>query len=71
MPFPKFSIFAVLLTALLLPAAAFAQEQQEDSLVRLDYAQTAELLEINGQSIRKVVGPARFFHNNTTVTTTH
>ena len=65
MPFRKFPIFAVLLTALLLPAAAFAQEQQEDSLVRLDYAQTAELLEINGQSIRKVVGPARFFHNNT------
>lgn len=65
MPFRKFPIFAVLLTALLFPAVAFAQEQQEDSLVRLDYAQTAELLEINGQSIRKVVGPARFFHNNT------
>ena len=43
----------------------YAQEQQEDSLVRLDYGESAELLEINGQNIRKVIGEARFFHNNT------
>ena len=33
--------------------------------MRLDYGESAELLEIDGQNIRKVIGEARFFHNNT------
>ena len=58
--------------SLLLPAmfslGASAQEQQkepEDSLVRLLSGKSAQLLEIDGMSYRKIVGPARFFHNNT------
>ncbi len=61
----SFIALAIILPALMLPSVLRAQEQQEDSLVRLDYAQTAELLEIDGQNVRKVVGPAQFFHNNT------
>ena len=64
------NIFSILL-ALVLPAVlslrVSAQEQQEpeDSLVRLLSGKSAQLLEIDGMSYRKIVGPARFFHNNT------
>ena len=64
------NIFSILLT-LVLPAVlslrVSAQEQQEpeDSLVRLLSGKSAQLLEIDGMSYRKIVGPARFFHNNT------
>ena len=36
-----------------------------DSLVRLVEAKSAHLIEMNGNSFRKVVGPATFLHNNT------
>ena len=36
-----------------------------DSLVRLVEAQSAHLIEVDGVSLRKVVGPATFLHNNT------
>ena len=36
-----------------------------DSLVRLVEAQSAHLIEVDGVSMRKVVGPATFLHNNT------
>ena len=56
------------LTALsLLGAAAvpvWAQEKK-DSLVTLVSAKSAQLIERNGESFRKVTGPARFLHNNT------
>lgn len=42
-----------------------AQEEKKDSLVTLVSAKSAQLIEKNGQSFRKVVGPARFLHNNT------
>lgn len=48
--------------------SGFAQQKQKeeaDTLVRLMEANSAHLLEIDGVSYRKVVGPARFFHNNT------
>ncbi len=52
-----------------LPTALIAQRtppgQSPDNVVTLLSAQTAELLEIRGQSVRKVVGPARFYHNRT------
>ena len=65
MSFFRILIFPLLfLAAFLLPAEMSGQEQQ-DSLVRLDYGESAELLEINGQNIRKVIGKASFFHNNT------
>ena len=58
---------AACLPVFLTSVQSYAQEmqEQEDSLVRLDYGESAELLEIDGQNIRKVIGEARFFHNNT------
>ncbi len=41
------------------------QKEEADSLVRLIEANSAHLQEINGISYRKVIGPARFLHNNT------
>lgn len=41
------------------------QKEQTDSLVRLLSATRMEQVDRNGQNYRKVVGPARFLHNNT------
>ena len=63
--------FLTFMLMLLLPAlysmGVFAQEKEEpeDSLVRLLSGKSAQLLEIDGMSYRKITGPARFFHNNT------
>ena len=38
---------------------------QKADKVRLISAESAQLIEKDGQSFRKVVGPAKFFHNNT------
>ena len=62
------SIALSLLLPVMFSLGASAQEQQkepEDSLVRLLSGKSAQLLEIDGMSYRKIVGPARFFHNNT------
>ena len=40
-------------------------QERKDSLVTLVSAKSAQLIEKNGQSFRKVTGPARFLHNNT------
>lgn len=65
----RFLTFALmmLMPALTALAGLSAQEkeEQEDSLVRLLSGKSAQLLEINGMSYRKITGPARFFHNNT------
>lgn len=57
------------LPVLLLSFTAYAQTQEkeepEDSIVILISSKKAQLLEINGQSLRKVTGPATFLHNNT------
>ena len=44
--------------------SAWGQERK-DSLVTLVSAKSAQLIERNGESFRKVTGPARFLHNNT------
>ena len=62
------SIAAIFLFLCLPSFRTGAQEQaeeHEDSLVRLLSGKSAQLLEIDGMSYRKIVGPARFFHNNT------
>ncbi len=41
------------------------KDEPEDSLVRLISGKSAQLLEIDGVNYRKIVGPARFLHNNT------
>lgn len=56
-------LFALLL-AYVVPMSA-QQTSQTDSLVRLMSAQSAQLIEDKGVSYRKVVGPARFLHNDT------
>lgn len=56
------SIILLLITSL----SAFSQNQeQEDSLVVLMSSKSAQLVDIKGASYRKVIGPARFLHNNT------
>lgn len=43
----------------------FARQQDQDSLVVLLSAKSAQMVDIEGASYRKVVGPARFLHNDT------
>ena len=51
--------------ALLLSLTAAALPLKGQDKVQLISAQSAQLLEKDGQDFRKVVGPAKFFHNNT------
>lgn len=52
--------------ALLAGLSVHAQQtEQRDSLVQLLSSQSAQMVDIEGNSYRKVVGPARFLHNNT------
>ena len=44
--------------------SVLAQESQ-DSLVVLVSSKSAQMVDVEGASYRKVVGPARFLHNNT------
>ncbi len=59
------------LVLLLLTAAAFSaaaqdrKKEEEEEKVLLLSAKSAQLIEERGQNYRKVVGPARFLHNNT------
>lgn len=54
------------LVALLAGLSVHAQQtEQRDSLVQLLSSQSAQMVDIKGNSYRKVVGPARFLHNNT------
>ena len=57
------SLTLTLLAAAILPLRA--QEQKEDEKVLLLSAQSAQLIDQNGENFRKVIGPAKFFHNNT------
>lgn len=60
----KFIIF--LLLVLHFQIDGYAQNSAgADSLVRLIEAKSAHLIEVNGVSYRKIVGPATFLHNNT------
>ena len=62
-------VLLTLCAVLALPIGLVAQRtpsgQSPDNVVTLLSAQSAELMEVRGQSIRKVVGPARFYHNKT------
>ena len=57
----------VVMLALMAGFPLFAQQQQEeqDSLVVLISAKSAQMVDIEGASYRKVLGPARFLHNDT------
>ena len=54
-----------LLVALAATVSAYAQQDQTDSLVVLLSSKSAQMVDVEGASYRKVVGPARFLHNNT------
>ncbi len=60
-------IFIVMLAALAgFPVSAQQrQEEQQDSLVLLISAKSAQMVDIEGAAYRKVIGPARFLHNDT------
>ena len=63
------SILRLLLPAVLVCASGISvsaqQQEDKDSLVVLISAKSAQVVLRDGNSFRKVVGPARFFHNNT------
>ena len=65
MRFLKNIIICMLALVAGLPLAAQQKSQQEDSLVVLLSAKSAQMVDIEGASYRKVVGPARFLHNDT------
>ena len=44
---------------------SYAQREDTDSLVVLISSKSAQVVDVDGNSYRKVIGPARFFHNNT------
>ena len=57
--------FIAVALALLTGLSMYAQKnEQRDSLVTLLNSQSAQMVDIEGNSYRKVVGPARFLHNN-------
>ena len=56
-----FTIIATVLSVL----PVLAQKEGQDSLVVLVSSKSAQMVDVEGASYRKVVGPARFLHNNT------
>lgn len=62
------SIVSMLLPVMLLCVTglrSYAQREDTDSLVVLISSKSAQVVDVDGNSYRKVIGPARFFHNNT------
>ena len=59
----RFLITIIAAVTSLLPA--LAQSESQDSLVVLVSSKSAQMVDVEGASYRKVVGPARFLHNNT------
>lgn len=56
----------IVITLLHFQIEGYAQNSASaDSLVRLVEARSAHLIEVDGTSYRKIVGPATFLHNNT------
>ena len=54
-----------IITAVLTALPVLAQKEGQDSLVVLVSSKSAQMVDVEGASYRKVVGPARFLHNNT------
>ena len=58
-------IVLILLSVILAGVDVLAQQQSQDSVVVLISSTSAQAVDVDGASYRKVVGPARFLHNNT------
>ena len=57
---------AVVIVSGVFPAVLSAQTTDDsDSLVVLISSKSAQVVDVEGSAYRKVIGPARFFHNNT------
>ena len=63
-PLPHILLSALLLLAAAPPSGTQEHKKEEDT-VKLISAQSAQLIEKDGENYRKVVGPARFLHNGT------
>ena len=55
----------LLFLALFASVSVFAQQEQTDSLVVLLSSKSAQMVDVEGASYRKIIGPARFLHNDT------
>ena len=62
--FRKAAYILVTILSLLYSIHIYAQEQK-DSLVILMSATSAQMVDVEGASYRKIIGPARFLHNGT------
>lgn len=61
-----YRLLTVIVSALMACLSLSAQEQEKkDSLVVLLSSKSAQMVDVEGARYRKVVGPARFLHNNT------
>ena len=59
-------IAVAVVAAAVFPCVASAQMTDDsDSLVVLISSKSAQVVDVEGSAYRKVIGPARFFHNNT------
>ncbi len=58
-------LFLIIFQFLSVTLLSQQKREERDSLVRLVEAGSAQILEVDGVSFRKVTGNARFFHNNT------
>ena len=57
---------AIVLAVTVFPCVLSAQMSDDsDSLVVLVSSKSAQVVDVEGSAYRKVIGPARFFHNNT------
>ena len=63
MRFPKYLITFIL--ALVVGFSLVLNAQDKDSLVVLLSSKSAQMVDVKGASYRKVIGPARFLHNDT------
>lgn len=61
----KLSFFIAALLACLSLSAQNQKQEDKDSLVVLLSSKSAQMVDVEGARYRKVVGPARFLHNNT------
>ena len=64
MNFLKRLIYISAAILLCVPVAA-QQERQQDSLVVLLSSKSAQMVDVEGARYRKIIGPARFLHNET------
>ena len=58
-------ILSTILASVFSLLPVLAQSESQDSLVVLVSSKSAQMVDVEGASYRKVVGPARFLHNNT------